>query len=109
MYGGNTISVNADSCRVTTPSEVSIEAVVFACDAPEEKAALIAESSPVPVIFDVYGSLEHPVMQSFINAVTYPIPSEVNVAESTNFEALCATRSVSINGDLDTESRARKH
>ena len=109
MYGGNTISVNADSCRVTTPSEVPVEAVVFACDAPEEKATLIAKMSPVPVIFDVYGSLEHPVMQSLIGAVTAPILSEVNLAESTNFEELCATKAVTIDNDFYTESRARKH
>ena len=108
MYGGNAISVNADSCRVTTASEVSVEAVVFACDAPEEKAALIAKLSPVPVIFDVYGSLEHPAMQSFVGAVTAPIPIEMNLAESTNFEELCATKSVTIDNGFYTESRAGK-
>ena len=108
MYGGNTISVNADSCRVTTPSEVLVEAVVFACDAPEEKAASIAKSSPVPVIFDVYGSLEHPAMQSFVGAVTAPISIEVSLAESTNFEEIYATKSVTIDSSFYTESRAGK-
>ena len=45
MYEGTTISVNADSCRVTTPSQLPVQAVVFACDAPEAHAAAMAAGS----------------------------------------------------------------
>ena len=45
MYEGTTISVNADSCRVTTTSSIPVQAVVFACDAPEDAADAIAQRS----------------------------------------------------------------
>ena len=35
LYESTTISVNADSCRVTTTSSIPSQAVVCACDAPE--------------------------------------------------------------------------
>jgi hypothetical protein len=108
MYEGNTISVNTDSCRVKVPTEISVEAVVFACDAPEEKAVSIVQLSSVPVIFDVFGSLENPVIQSFIGAVTAPVPGEAKLAKATTFDELCATKSLTINNDFYAESRARK-
>ena len=69
MYDGNTISVNADSCRVTTTATRTVVAVVFACDAPEEQASDIAQRSAVPVFFDVYNELDHPTLQAFVAAV----------------------------------------
>lgn len=108
MYEGNTISVNVDSCRVTAGSMIPVEAIVFTCDAPEEKAALIAEVSSIPVIFDVFGSLDNPVIQAFVAAITAPLPSEAEAAEATTFEELCATKTVTINNDCYAESRARR-
>ncbi|MEH6591529.1 MAG: hypothetical protein V7746_14810 [Halioglobus sp.] len=106
LYDGKTISVNVDSCRVKVQSEIPVQAVVFACDAPEEKAVLIAKNSLIPVIFDIVSSLENAVMQSFIGAITAPIPSEVQLAGSTNFEELCASKSVTVNNEFYAESRA---
>ena len=108
LYDGNTISVNADSCRVNIRSVIPVEAIVFACDAPDEKAALITEKSSVPVIFDVFSSLENPVMQSFIGAVTAAVPKDTKLADTTNFDELCASKSVTINNDCYAESRAGK-
>ncbi len=108
MYKGNTISVNTDSCRVKVPSDIPVEAVVFACDAPGEKAARIAERSSVPVIFDVFESLDNPVIQSFIGAVTAPIPEEGKNAEAFTFEELCATKTLTFNNEFYTESRGGK-
>ena len=107
MYEGNTISVNADSCRVTARSVIPVEAVVFACDAPAEKATSIVERSRVPVIFDVFGSLEDPTIQAFITAVTVPLRIDMMPGDATTFEELCAAKQVDINGDFYAESRTR--
>lgn len=104
LYEGNTISVNADSCRVVCPSTIPTQAVVFACDAPEEKAAAIAQQRSVPVIFDVYNELTHPALVAFVEAVTAPIPEEANARATTSFEALCATKSVTISNAFLKES-----
>lgn len=107
MYGGNTISVNADSCRVTTSSTTTVVAVVFACDAPEEQARDIAQRSEVPVFFDVYSELDHPTLQAFVEAVSAPISKEAAATASTNFEKLCKTKPLTINNDFFEESRAK--
>jgi len=106
MYEGNTISVNADSCRVTTPSSMPLQAVSFACDAPAERAAAIEEQSAVPVIFSVYEEMEHPAMQAFVSAATAPIPENARVRATTRFEALCATKPLRIDNAFFEESRA---
>jgi len=108
MYEGTSISVNADSCRVTTTSSVPLQAVVFACDAAEERAAAIVRRSEVPVIFDVYEELEHPVLKAFVSAVTKPISDIASATATTNFEKLCAYKPLTINNAFFEESRAGK-
>ena len=108
MYEGTTISVNADSCRVTTTSSVPLQAVVFACDAPEERAAAIVRRSEVPVIFAVYEELEHPVLKAFVSAVTDPISDIASATATTNFEKLCASKPLTINNAFFEESLAGK-
>lgn len=107
MYDGNTISVNADSCRVTTTAKMPVKAVVFACDAPEEQANDIAQRSEVPVFFDVYNELDHPVLQAFVGAVTAPISEESKATAITNFEKLCASKPLTISNNFFKESRAK--
>ena len=107
MYDGNTISVNADSCRVTASSKLPVQAVVFACDAPLEQASDIAQKSEVPVFFNVYDELNHPTLQAFVRAVTAPISDEANARATTNFETLCAAKPLIINNNFFEESRAR--
>jgi len=108
MYEGTTISVNADSCRVTTPSNIPLQAVLFACDAPEEEAAAISRRSEVPVIFAVYEELEHPVLQAIIRAITEPVSDSASAIATTNFEELCAAKPLRISNDFFEESRAGK-
>jgi hypothetical protein len=108
MYEGTTISVNADSCRVTTTSSEPLQAVVFACDAPEERAAAIVRRSEVPVIFAVYEELEHPVLKALVSAVTEPISDIASATATTNFEKLCASKPLTINNAFFEESRAGK-
>lgn len=106
MYEGTTISVNADSCRVTTTSSIPSQAVVFACDAPEDDAAAIVQRRDVPVIFSVYEELDHPAIEAIVRAVTEPISDNARARAATNFEELCATKAVTISNAFFDESRA---
>jgi hypothetical protein len=108
LYEGATVSVNADSCRVTTPSIIPSQAVVFACDAPDDRAAEINRRRTVPVIFDVYRALETPPMKAFVSAVTAPIADSASAMATTNFEELCAAKPVTIDNACFAESRAGK-
>ncbi len=96
MYEGTTISVNADSCRVTTTSSIPLQVVVCACDAPEEDAAVIVQRSAVPVIFALYEELDHPVLETLVGAVTEPISDKASAIATTNFEELCAAKPLTI-------------
>jgi hypothetical protein len=108
LYEGKTISVNADSCRVTIPSSLPVQAVVFACDAPIHKAGEIARRSSVPVIFDVYKELDHPALQAFVKAATTPISEDALALSDTNFEELCSQKTLTIRNAFYKESRAGK-
>ena len=105
MYEGTTISVNADSCRVTTPSSLPVQAVVFASDCPKEKADVIAEKSPVPVVFAVYDELDNPAMQAIVAAVTEPISKSASARATTSFEQLAAAAPLKIDNSCYKESR----
>jgi len=106
LYEGNTISVNADSCRVTTPSSMPVQATAFACDIPDKYAAALVQNSLAPVIFSVYEELESPTMKAFISAVTAPISADANATATTNFEELCDTKSLTIDNACFAESRS---
>ncbi len=106
MYEGTTISVNADSCRVTTTSSIPVQAVVFACDAPDEDASAIVQRSAVPVIFALYEELDHPVLETLVGAVTEPISDKASAIATTNFEELCAAKPLTISNAFFDESRA---
>ena len=108
MYEGTTISVNADSCRVTTSSSLPLQAVVFASDIPEEYAAAFIQRSTVPVISAVYEAMESPVMKTFLSAATAPISASARAAATTNFEELCAAKPPIIDNACFEESRAGK-
>lgn len=106
MYEGNTISVNADSCRVTTTSPIPLQAVAFAADAPEHEAASIVRRSTVPVIFSVYEEMDHPVMKAFVEAATEPISDRASAKATASFEVLCADKPLIISNAFFDESRA---
>jgi hypothetical protein len=108
MYEGTTISVNTDSCRVTTLSSMPLQAVVFASDIPDEYAAALTRRSTVPVISAVYEEMESPTMKAFVSAVTAPVSASASAAATTNFEKLCATKPLTIDNACFIESRAGK-
>ena len=96
MFAGNTISVNADSCRVTTAAHIDTQVVVFTADAPESAAEVIASQRRVPVIANVFEALEHPAIQAFVGAITAPVPDALLAPGVTSFEELCAGRTIRI-------------
>lgn len=105
LYEGRTISVNADSCRVTTTSSSPLQAVVFASDIPDEYSAALIRRSMVPVIFSVYRELEGSVMKGLVSAVTEPISASARAMATTNFEELCDAKSLIIDNACFKESR----
>ena len=108
IYEGTTISVNTDSCRVTTSSSMPLQAVVFTCDIPNDHAEAITRRSKVPVIFNLYEALEKPAIKALVSAVTVPISASASTAATTNFEKLCAAKPLTIDNSCFDESRAGK-
>jgi len=108
LYEGKTISVNADSCRVTTSSSMPLQVIVNACDIPDEQAAALVRRSTVPVIFSIYEESESPAMKAFVSAATAPISANASATATTNFEILCAAKPLTIDNACFVESRAGK-
>jgi hypothetical protein len=106
LYEGRTISVNADSCCVTTTSSLPVQAVAFACDIPDEHAAALVQRSTAPVVFSVYDELESPTMKAFVSAVTAPIAAGASAIATTSFEELCAAKPLTIDNACFVESRS---
>jgi hypothetical protein len=105
LYEGTTISVNADSCRITTPSCFPVQAVVFASDCPKEPAEKMLQNSSVPILFSVHEEMESPTMQEFLAAVTEPISEGVAEVATTSFEELSAARPIIVDNAFFEESR----
>ncbi|MBV1930540.1 MAG: hypothetical protein KUG71_02385 [Porticoccaceae bacterium] len=108
LYEGTTISVNTDSCLVTTSSNMSLQVVVFACDIPDEHAAPLVRRSTVPVIFSFSEEFESPAIKEFMSAVTAPVSASASATATTNFEKLCAAKPLTIDNAYFIESRAGK-
>ena len=97
LYEGTTISMNADSCRVTTSSRMPLQAVAFTCDVADEHTATTTRQSKVPVIFNLYDEPENPAVKALVSAVTAPISASASAAATTNFEKLCAAKPLTVN------------
>ena len=108
LYEGTTISVNTDSCRVTTSSSMPLQAVAFTCDIPDEYAEAITRRSKVPMIFNLYEELESPAVKALVSAVTTPISYSASALATTNFEKLCAAKPITVDNTYFDESRAGK-
>lgn len=96
LYEGTTISVSSDSCQVTTSLSLPLQAAVYACDIPGEHAAAIIRRSAVPVIFSVKDEQKNPAIKELVSAVTKTIPAQVAATATTNFEQLCASKTLTI-------------
>jgi hypothetical protein len=105
VYGGNSISVNADSCRVTIPSVLPSKLIGFACDIPAEKREPIRQQDPRPLVFSLKAEIDTPPVIEALAALSAPVP-EVFSREGRTFEALCAEKNnTKIDNSFFEESR----
>jgi len=106
LYEGRSISVNADSCRVTVPELIPNQLVAFGCDIPAESWAARRARGDAPMSYSVFDELESPPMVALIRALTTPIERQYVGSGVTTFEALCATAPVRLDNAFFAESRA---
>lgn len=108
VYEGASVSVNADSCRVSIPVVAPFNALLFGCDFPAEKYAAVLERCTVPSLFSVYDETDHAEMIAFLKAVTEPLADAYKMPGYVTFEQLCAGKSVTIDNSFFSESRQGK-
>ena len=106
LYAGCSISVNADSCRVTVPEVVANQLVGFGCDIPAENWTVRRARGDVPMIYSVFDEVESPPMAAGIRGLTTPVEPRYLSPGVTTFEALCASVPVRIDNAFFAESRA---
>jgi hypothetical protein len=106
LYEGCSISVNADSCRVTVPEAIPNQMVVFGCDIPAESWGVRCARGDVPMVYSVADELESPPMVALVRALTTPVEPRYLGPGVTTFEALCASGPVRLDNAFFAESRA---
>lgn len=107
-YEGASVSVNADSCRVSVASIVPIQVIAFGCDLPADKYEAILRRCDVPTLFSVYDETDREEMIAFLKAVTEPLAEEFKRDGYVTFEQLCAEKTVEIDNSFFEESRRGK-
>jgi hypothetical protein len=108
IYDGGTISVNADSCRVTVPSVMPSRAICFGCDIPADKCEAIRQRDPRPLIMSLEAEIDTAPVIEALSAVCAPVPGLFR-AEGRTFESLCEERNnLRIDNAFFEESRAGK-
>ena len=70
FYEGRSISVNADSCRVTVPEVIPNQLVGFGCDIPAERWAVRRRRGDVPMVYSVADELGSPPLVALLRALT---------------------------------------
>ncbi len=108
VYEGASVSVNADSCRVSVPSILPNQVVSFGCDFPADKYEVILERCDVPTLFSVYDETDHEEMIAFLKAVTEPLAEKYKCDGYVTFEQLCAEKTIEIDNSFFEESRQGK-
>jgi hypothetical protein len=91
LYEGRSISVNADTCRVTVPEVIPNQMVVFGCDIPAESWAVRRGHGDAEMVYSVFDELESPPMVALTRALTTPVEPRYLGPGATTFEALCAS------------------
>lgn len=91
IYGGNTISVNADSCRVSVPSVMSSRLICFGADIPAEKCEAIRRRDPRPLVMSLADEIDTPLVVEALASLCAPIPERLR-GRGRSFEALCAEK-----------------
>lgn len=105
VYEGGSVSVNADSCRVSGTTVIPSRALFFGCDCPPEKYEAILRARDVPVLFSVYDEMEHPELAEFLKIVTEPLADAYRHEGCVTFEQLCAEKTIEIDNAFFAESR----
>ena len=108
VYEGASISVNADSCKIHTKSEMIPQVILFGCDFPRDKYALLKKRTNTPLLFSVYDEIEAEAMKNFMDAVTEPLSKETKIRGYTTFEELCDGKNIEIDNSFYEESRLGK-
>ena len=108
VYEGASVSVNADSCRITTPYEIENCVVLFGCDFPPAEYATVQARANVPMLYSVYDEGDHETMKEFLRIVTEPVADQYKLDGFTTFERLCAETTVEIDNSFFAESRTRQ-
>jgi hypothetical protein len=108
VYEGASVSVNADSCRVSVPVVTPIQALLFGCDFPADKYAAVLKRNTAPTLFTVYDQVDHAEMIAFLKAVTAPLAEKYKVSGYVTFEQLCAGKPLTIDNSFFEESRRGK-
>lgn len=104
-YDGHSISVNADSCRVTVPVVLPNQMVLFGCDIPADKWAARCARNDVPMIRAVFEELDAPAMVALFGALTTPVDAACRGPGVTTFEALAGATTVRLDNAFFAESR----
>lgn len=108
IYGGHTISVNADSCRVSVPAIMPSKMIGFGCDFPTDKCEAIRKRDPRPLVFSLEAEIDEPPLVEALAALTAPVPERF-LGRGRTFEALCAAKNdTKIDNAFFAESRAGK-
>lgn len=105
VYEGGSVSVNADSCKVSVSTLMPNRAILFGCDFPADKYAAICERSDVPMLYSVYDQTDHDEMISFIKIVTEPLANVFKNEAYITFEQIAAEKCVTIDNSFYEESR----
>jgi hypothetical protein len=107
-YGGTTISVNADSCRVTVPKIIPSKMIMFGCDIPPDKAEAMRRRETRPLMMSLEAEMSAPHLAELLAAVSAPIPARISEKGRT-FESLCAEKNdTKLDNRFFDESRAGK-
>ena len=108
VYEGASVSVNADSCRVSVPQIIATQVVLFGCDFPEDKYSKVQTRTDIPILFSVYDEIDGEPMLEFLKAVTEPVADAYKHDGFTTFEALCEEKTIEIDNSFFEESRMGK-
>jgi hypothetical protein len=105
VYEGASISVNADSCRVSTPFVMPNQVILFGCDFPQEKYTEVEKRADVPLLFSVYDEIDKDPMHRFLEAVREPLSDNYKYSGYVTFAGLCEQAEVQIDNSCFDESR----
>lgn len=105
VYEGASVSVNADSCRVSVPEIIPTQVLLFGCDFPPDKYEALLADRDVPILFSVYDETDNDEMVAFLRAATEPLAEQCKVDGYVTFEQLCAEKTIKIDNSFFEESR----